>query len=81
MRQLATPGSPRPPRRLDVVALAAAAGMIALAVAVAVSIVSLIDRYVGWAPIGIAVGAISLLCLLGFVAFGLSDRRASRDQR
>jgi hypothetical protein len=78
MRQLATPGSPRPPRRLDVVAVVAAAGMIALAVALAVSVVSLISRYVGWAPIGIAVGAISLVCLLGSVALGLSDRRASR---
>jgi predicted MFS family arabinose efflux permease len=78
MRQLATPGSPRPPRRLDVVAVAVAAGMIALAVALAVSVVSLITRYVGWAPVGIAVGAISLVCVLGFVALGLSDRRASR---
>jgi hypothetical protein len=75
MRQLATSGSPRPPRRVDLVAVAAGAGLVALTVAVAVSVVSLIDRYVGWAPIGIAVGTISLVCLAGFVALGLSDRR------
>jgi hypothetical protein len=79
MRLIATPGSPRPPRRLDVVAMAAAAGMIGLAVALAVSVVSLITRYVGWAPIGIAVGAISLVCVLGFVAVGLSDRASRRS--
>jgi hypothetical protein len=75
MRQLATSGSPRPPRRLDVVAIAAGAVVIALAVALAVSVISLIDRYVGWAPVGIGVGALSLACVLGFVTLGLSDRR------
>ena len=78
MRQLATPGSPRPPRRLDLVAVAVGAGVLALAVAVVISIVSLIDRYVGWAPVGIAVGAISLLCVAGFVTLGLADRRREK---
>jgi hypothetical protein len=77
MRQLATPGSPRPQRRFDPVALAVAAGLIALAVAVVVSVVSLIDRYVGWGPVAIAVGAISLVCLLGFATLALSDRRSA----
>jgi hypothetical protein len=78
MRQLATPGHRRPPRRLDPVSLAVAAGVIALGVAVAVSIASLIDRYVGWVPILIAVGAISLVCVLAFVSVGLADRRGRR---
>jgi hypothetical protein len=78
MRQLATPGHRRPPRRLDPVSLAVAAGVIALALAVAVSVVSLIDRYVGWVPILIAVGAISLVCVLAFVSVGLADRRGQR---
>jgi hypothetical protein len=78
MRQLATPGHRRPPRRLDPVSLAVATGVIALAVAVAVSVVSLIDRYVGWVPILIAVGAISLVCVLAFVSVGLADRREHR---
>jgi hypothetical protein len=78
MHQLATPGSPRPPRRLDVVAVAVGAGLVALAVAVVISIVSLINRYVGWVPIGIAVGAVTLACVVGFVALGLSDRRRQR---
>jgi hypothetical protein len=75
MRQLATSGSPRPPRRLDPVAVAVGAGLVALAVAVVVSVVSLINRYVGWAPIGIAVGAVTLACVIGCVTLGLSDRR------
>jgi hypothetical protein len=75
MRQLATSGSPRPPRRLDAVALVVGAGMVALALGVLISVVSIIDRYVGWAPIGIAVGAISLVCVVGFVGLGLADRR------
>jgi hypothetical protein len=79
MRQLATPGSPRPQRRLDLVARVVAVGMIALAVAVVVSVASLITRYVGWGPVAIAVGAVSVVCLLGFVTLGLSDRRASRQ--
>jgi len=78
MRQLATPGHRRPPRRLDPVSLAVAAGVIALAVALAVSVISLIDRYVGWVPILVAVGAISLGCVLTFVSVGLADRRAQR---
>ena len=78
MRQLATPGHRRPPRRLDPVSLAVAAGVIALAVAVAVSVVSLIDRYLGWVPILIGVGAISLVCVLVFVSVGLADRRGQR---
>ena len=78
MRQLATPGHRRPPRRLDAVSLAVAAGAIALAGAVAVSVVSLIDRYLGWVPILIAVGAISLVCVLAFVSVGLADRRGHR---
>jgi hypothetical protein len=52
--------------------------VIALALAVAVSVVSLIDRYVGWVPILIAVGAISLVCVLAFVSVGLADRRGQR---
>jgi hypothetical protein len=75
MRQLATPGSPRPPRRLNLAAVAVGAGLVALAVAVVVSVVSLINRYVGWAPIGIAVGAVTVACVVGFVTLGLSDRR------
>ena len=75
MHQLATPGSPRPPRRLDLAAVAVGAALVALAVAVVVSVVSLINRYVGWAPIGIAVGAVTLACVIGFVTLGLSDRR------
>ena len=78
MRQLATPGHRRPPRRLDPVSFAVATGVIVLAVAVAVSVVSLIDRYVGWVPILIAVGAISLVCVLAFVSVGLADRREQR---
>ena len=78
MRQLATPGSPRPPRRLDVLAVVVGAGLIALALAVLISVISLIDRYVGWAPVGIAVGAISLVCVVGFVTLGLTDRRRQR---
>ena len=78
MRQLATPGRRRPPRRLDPVSLAVAAGVIALAVALAVSVVSLIDRYVGWVPILIGVGAVSLVCVLAFVSVGLADRRELR---
>jgi hypothetical protein len=78
MRQLATPGHRRPPRRLDPVSLAVATAAIALAVAVAVSVISLIDRYVGWVPILIAVGAISLVCVLAFVSVGLADRRQQR---
>jgi len=78
MRQLASPGSPRPPRRLDLVAVAVGAGLVALAVAVVISIVSLINRYVGWVPIGIAVGAISLLCVAGFVTLGIADRRRQK---
>jgi predicted MFS family arabinose efflux permease len=78
MRQLATPGHRRPPRRLDPVSLAVAAGVIALALALGVSVFSLIDRYVGWVPIAIAVGAISLVCVLAFVSIGLADRRGDR---
>ena len=78
MRQLATPSHRRPPRRLDPVSFAVAAGVIALAVAVAVSVGSLIDRYVGWLRILIAVGAISLVCVLAFVSVGLADRRGQR---
>ena len=78
MRQLATPGSPRPPRRLDFAAVVVGVVLVALAVAVLVSIVSLINRYVGWVPIGIAVGAISLLCVAGFVTLGLADRRRQK---
>jgi predicted MFS family arabinose efflux permease len=74
MRQLATPGSPRPPRRMDAVGLAVAGVAVAVTVAVAVSVVSLIDRYVGWAPVGIAVGGLSLLCVVVFVTLGLADR-------
>jgi hypothetical protein len=75
MRQLATPGSPRPPRRLDLAAVAVGVVLVALAVAILISIVSLINRYVGWVPIGIAVGAVTLACVVGFVTLGLSDRR------
>jgi hypothetical protein len=78
MRQLATPGHRRPPRRLDPVSLAVATAVVALTVAVAVSVISLIDRYVGWVPILIAVGAISLVCVLAFVSVGLADRRQQR---
>ena len=74
MRQLATPGSPRPPRRLDVLAVVVGAGLVALAVGVVISVVSLIDRYVGWVPVGIAVGTVTLVCLLGFATLGLLDR-------
>ena len=50
------------------------AGLVALAVGVVISVVSLIDRYVGWVPVGIAVGTVSLVCLLGFATLGLLDR-------
>jgi hypothetical protein len=75
MRQLATPGSPRRPRRLDLAAVAVGVVLVALAVAVLISIVSLINRYVGWVPIGIVVGAVTLACVIGCVTLGLSDRR------
>ena len=78
MHQLAAPSHRRPPRRLDLVSLSVAAGVIALAAAVGVGVVSLIDRYVGWLPILIAVGAISLACVLVFVSVGLADRRGQR---
>jgi hypothetical protein len=39
---------------------------------------SLIDRYVGWVPILIAVGAISVVCVLAFVSIGLADRRGEQ---
>ena len=75
MRQLATPGSPRPPRRLDVLAVVVGAGLVALAVAVVIGArFRPIDRYVGWVPVGIAVGTVTLVCLLGFATLGLLDR-------
>jgi uncharacterized membrane protein YjfL (UPF0719 family) len=74
MRQLATPGSRRPPRRLDAVGVAVGGAMLAITIAVAISVVSLVDEYVGWAPVGIAVGAISLICIVVFVMLGLADR-------
>jgi predicted MFS family arabinose efflux permease len=59
---------------VDAVGVAVACVMLAVTVAVAISVVSLIDQYVGWAPIAIVVGAITLICVVAFVTLGLADR-------
>jgi predicted MFS family arabinose efflux permease len=72
--------APRPPdhrRRLDAVGLAVAAIVVAVVVALGVSVASLIDRYVGWATIGIAIGVVSLLFVVGLLRLALADRRES----
>jgi predicted MFS family arabinose efflux permease len=71
----------RPPQRRlrrDPVGLVVLAVVLALVVGLLISVGTLIDRYVGWAPVGIAVGVISLAVLVGLLRLALTDRRASR---
>ena len=73
--------APRPPNhrlRRDPVGIAIAAVVVALVVAVLISVGTLIDRYVGWATVGIAVGVVSLLFMVGLLRLALTDRRAAR---
>jgi hypothetical protein len=76
--------APRPPhhrRRLDPVGLVVAVVALAVVVGVAISVGSLIDRYVGWATVGIAVGVVSLAFLVGMLRLALTDRLAEHDSR
>jgi predicted MFS family arabinose efflux permease len=75
---LAAPRSPHHRPRRDPIALAVAALAVALVLAFLVSVGSLIDRYVGWAAVGIGVGVISLAVLVGLLRLALTDRRAAR---
>lgn len=78
VQHLAAPTPPQHRLRRDPIGLVVLAVVLALVVGLLISVGTLIDRYVGWAPVGIAVGVISLAVLFGLLRLALTDRRASR---
>ena len=77
MQHLAAPRPPHHRRRLDPVGLVVTVVALALVAGIAISVGTLIDRYVGWATVGIGVGVVSLAFLVCMLRLALTDRRES----